>query len=150
MKRHSLVIGVACALAAPAFAQAPPQTEPPVTPKAEQNRPDKCAQTTIGQGNDIDAKKPAQGKNLSDKLAASNGVICPPPHVDPAMKQPAPPGGTMPVIPRRRARRAAIRRFSRKSALLDRLSSASLYPPIPGPQAGFGGGVAQLVRAAES
>jgi hypothetical protein len=100
MKRHFLIFGLACALATPAFAQAPPQTKPPVAPKAaEQNSPDNCA-NTVGQGGDIDSKKqPAQDKSLSDKLAASNGVICPPPHVDPAMKQPAPPGGPMPVIP---------------------------------------------------
>jgi hypothetical protein len=100
MKRHFLVFGLACALATPAFAQAPPQTKPPVAPKAaEQNSPDNCT-NTVGQGGDIDSKKqPAQDKSLSDKLAASNGVICPPPHVDPAMKQPAPPGGPMPVIP---------------------------------------------------
>ena len=39
------------------------------------------------------------GKNLSDKLAKSGGVICPPHNVDPAMKAPTPQGGTMPVIP---------------------------------------------------
>jgi hypothetical protein len=38
--------------------------------------------------------------NLSDKLARSGGVICPPQQVDPDMKAPTPPGGgTMPVIP---------------------------------------------------
>ena len=104
MARHLAMFGLACALVSPAFAQAPPQTKPPVTPKtAEQNSPDNCATATMGQGGDIDSKKQpaqeAQGKSLSDKLAASNGVICPPDHVDPAMKQPAPPGGPMPVIP---------------------------------------------------
>ncbi|HTZ00856.1 MAG TPA: hypothetical protein VMC05_00880 [Xanthobacteraceae bacterium] len=39
------------------------------------------------------------GKNLSDKLAQSGGVICPPQNVDPAMKAPTPQSGTMPVIP---------------------------------------------------
>jgi len=100
MKRHMFIVGLTWALAAPALAQAPPQTKPPVMPKAEQNSPDPCAQATVGQGADIDSKKqPAQDKSLSDKLARSNGVICPPPHVDPDMKQPAPPGGPMPVIP---------------------------------------------------
>ena len=98
MKRLVL-LGLACVVATPAFAQAPPHTNMPVTPR-EQSSPGPCANSTIGQGNDIvDTKKqPAQDKTLSDKLAASNGVICPPP-VDPAMKQPTPPGGTMPVIP---------------------------------------------------
>lgn len=37
-------------------------------------------------------------RNLSDKLAQSNGVICPP-NVDPGMKAPTPNTGKMPVIP---------------------------------------------------
>jgi hypothetical protein len=36
---------------------------------------------------------------LSDKLANSNGVICPPGNVDPDMQKPAPGGGRMKVIP---------------------------------------------------
>jgi hypothetical protein len=39
------------------------------------------------------------GSNLSDKLASSNGVICPPSGVDPEMHKPAPGGGRMLVIP---------------------------------------------------
>jgi hypothetical protein len=39
------------------------------------------------------------GSNLSRKLAQSNGVLCPPEHVDPAMRAPTPPdGGRMRVI----------------------------------------------------
>lgn len=37
--------------------------------------------------------------NLSDKLADSNGVICPPSNVDPEMQKSAPGGGRMKVIP---------------------------------------------------
>ena len=36
---------------------------------------------------------------LGDRLAKSDGVLCPPPGVDPAMRAPAPEGGNMPVIP---------------------------------------------------
>jgi len=39
MKRDILILGVAWALAVPAFAQAPPQTKPPAAPRAEQNSP---------------------------------------------------------------------------------------------------------------
>ena len=39
------------------------------------------------------------GSNLSDKLASSNGVICPPAGVDPQMRVPAPQEGRTPVIP---------------------------------------------------
>ncbi|MBN8963931.1 MAG: hypothetical protein J0H89_00815 [Rhizobiales bacterium] len=38
------------------------------------------------------------GGNLSDRLARSDGVICPP-EVDPDIKAPAPGGGKTPVIP---------------------------------------------------
>ena len=38
------------------------------------------------------------GENLSDKLARTDGVICPP-NVDPEIKLPTPQTGTMPVIP---------------------------------------------------
>ena len=96
MKRLML-LGLACLLATAASAQAPPQTKAPARPA--QNSPEPCANATIGQGNDIDTKTlPARDKTLSDKLASSNGVICPPP-VDPAMKRPTPSGGSMPVFP---------------------------------------------------
>jgi hypothetical protein len=39
------------------------------------------------------------GSNLSDELANSNGVICPPANVDPEMQKAAPGGGRMKVIP---------------------------------------------------
>lgn len=38
-------------------------------------------------------------KNLSDKLAQSGGVICPPATGDPDVKAPPPNAGKMPVIP---------------------------------------------------
>jgi len=36
---------------------------------------------------------------LGDRLARSDGVLCPPAGVDPEMHAPAPDGGKMPVIP---------------------------------------------------
>jgi hypothetical protein len=36
---------------------------------------------------------------LSDKLAKSDGVLCPPSNVDPEMREPAPNVGSTPVIP---------------------------------------------------
>ena len=38
------------------------------------------------------------GTNLSDKLAQSDGVLCPP-EVDPGIKAPTPEVGKMPIIP---------------------------------------------------
>ncbi len=83
-------------------AQAPPNPKAPVAPKAEQLDPNACAnsgaQATVGQGGDLVLRKP-DDSSLSNKLARSEGVICPPPHVDTEIKAPTPPGGSMPVIP---------------------------------------------------
>ena len=83
-----------------AAAQAPPQSKVPVAPKTEQLDPKACNQEreTIGIGGNLDMQDP-QGKSLSERLARSDGVICPPAHVDPEIAQPTPPGGPMPVIP---------------------------------------------------
>ena len=93
---------LAAMILAPALAaaQAPPKAAPPVAPKTEQFDPNGCAQdrATVGEGGDLDARK-ADGRSLSDKLAQTGGVICPPSQVDPAIKAPTPPGGPMPVIP---------------------------------------------------
>ena len=98
LKLAALLTGVL--MPAVAGAQAPPQTTTPIAPKTEQLDPKACAnsQATVGQGGDLDMQKPA-GTSLSGKLAQSNGVICPPAHVDPEINAPTPPGGAMPVIP---------------------------------------------------
>jgi hypothetical protein len=106
MLREIRIFGLtvsAALLPALAFAQAPPQNQVPVAPKTEQVAPNACAhsdtQTTVGKGAERgDAQHDGTG-NLSDRLAKSGGVICPPEHVDPEIKQPTPPGGAMPVIP---------------------------------------------------
>ena len=91
---------LALLLPAVAVAQAPPSTKTPVAPKAEQIDP-KCAEsdtkTTVG--GEIDTQRPSGKENLSDILAHSEGVICPPVHVDPEIEKPTPPGGNTPVIP---------------------------------------------------
>ena len=91
---------LAGALLTPALAaaQAPPQAKPPVAPEKGQSGPKDCVHTgaTVGEGADV---KSPDGRPLNQQLARSNGVICPPPRIDPEMKKPAPGGGTMPVIP---------------------------------------------------
>ena len=97
-----LPIAVALALPLSALAQAPPANKSPVEPQAEHGKVNPCAdaRATVGKGRAVDGKAPqVQDKNLSQKLAQSNGVICPPPTVDPGIKKPAAPGGPMPVIP---------------------------------------------------
>jgi hypothetical protein len=85
-----------------AFAQSPPKSPQQLAPKAEQSQSASCAQAgtqaTVGQGGDVKVPTPAE-KSLSGKLAQSNGVICPPDHVDSAIKAPTPEQGKMPVIP---------------------------------------------------
>ena len=84
----------------PAAAQASPHAKPQLAPQSEQRDPSSCAQgqATVGSGGNLDADK--QSGSLSDRLARSNGVICPPSQIDPDIRKPAPEsGGSMPVIP---------------------------------------------------
>jgi hypothetical protein len=83
-----------------ALAQAPPKVEAPVEPKSEQLDANGCARerATIGEGGDVDARK-GDGRDLSDRLARSGGVICPPSQGDPGIKAPTPQGGPLLVIP---------------------------------------------------
>ena len=87
-----------------ATAQAPPATKEPVAPKADQLDPNACArsdtQGTVGKGAGAESHRQDGKDDLSEKLARSGGVICPPDHIDPEIRQPTPPtGGSMPVIP---------------------------------------------------
>jgi hypothetical protein len=99
-----LILSAILAAFGPVHAQAPPA---PVTPMAdtaapEPERPADCSPmkpsprgpnasegTTVGQG----------GEALGEKLAKSDGVLCPPSGVDPQMRAPTPDTGSTPVIP---------------------------------------------------
>jgi len=89
--------GAAIAQAPPAPATPPQATAPPspqhatnCTPQDRPNRATAPDGTTTGQ-----SREP-----LGDKLAKSDGVLCPPAGVDPEMHAPAPDsGGNTPVIP---------------------------------------------------
>jgi len=103
MKRQALLLcwvlvaaGAAGAQAPPAPATPPAETAPPVT--ASECSPAKPVPprgtiapegTTTGQA----------GESLGDRLARSDGVLCPPPGVDPQIRAPTPDAGNMPVIP---------------------------------------------------
>jgi hypothetical protein len=88
MRRALLIVLTTAAMSAVAMAQpaAPPDNRPQAAcpPDAGTNPP------TLG----TDTSKP-----LSDQLADSKGVICPPAGVDPGMRQPPPEGGTIKVVP---------------------------------------------------
>ncbi|MCX7307870.1 MAG: hypothetical protein NTZ72_07925 [Afipia sp.] len=101
------LIAMIAAIPAVAFAQASPtsatpsaETAPSNTARGSQN----CAPTqavpndgTIApRGNSTTGQAT---EPLGDKLAKSDGVLCPPADVDPQMHTPAPNVGKMPVIP---------------------------------------------------
>lgn len=89
--------------AGPSFAQRPPEPTNDAQ-KAEPARPSldpkACAgdrRSTIGRGDTVEVPQP--DKTLSEKLAETEGVICPPPEIDPDIRMPTPGGGAMPVLP---------------------------------------------------
>ncbi|WP_398480046.1 hypothetical protein [Tardiphaga sp.] len=90
--------GAAIAQAPPAPATPPAQTAPPAADRPNAN----CTPTqTNAQGNITADTTGKSSENLGDKLAKSDGVLCPPSNIDPAMRSPAPKSdnSTTPVIP---------------------------------------------------
>ncbi len=92
------VSGVAAAQAPPVPATPPARTAPPSAAHAANCAPMQQAPhpgivvpegTTTGQ----------RTEPLGDKLARSDGVLCPPAGIDPDMRAPAPDLGNTPVIP---------------------------------------------------
>ena len=87
----------------PAMAQAPPA---PATPPAQTVTPapsSNCTQMrsepprgTVAPESSTTGERPAP---LGEKLAKSDGVLCPPAGVDPEIRAPTPDAGNTPVIP---------------------------------------------------
>ena len=93
----SAVSGVAGAQAPPVPATPPARTAPPAPDRANG-----CAPTQATPHGSIAPKDTTTGQSqepLGDKLAKSDGILCPPAGVDPAMHAPTPETGNMPVIP---------------------------------------------------
>jgi hypothetical protein len=88
--RVALSVLVLCASFTSVAAQAP-------APKGADHPRSACAPGTTQNAPTLGQKD--DGKPLSDQLAQSNGVICPPAGVDPAMRQAPPSGGAIKVIP---------------------------------------------------
>jgi hypothetical protein len=107
MAKHSLLLScVLIAASSTAFAQAPPT---PTTPPARTATPapargsNDCAPTeSMPKEGSIAPRGTTTGQRaepLGDKLARSDGVLCPPAGVDPQMRAPTPDTGNTPVIP---------------------------------------------------
>lgn len=96
----SVSLSALLALTGAALAQAPPT---PATPPAKTAPPaPPAASSTNCAPHDTTAKGTTTGQSkepLGDKLAKSDGVLCPPPGVDPEIRARTPEGGNTPVIP---------------------------------------------------
>jgi hypothetical protein len=89
--------GAASAQAPPTPATPPAQTAPPAPARATE-----CAPTQSTPRGNIAPQGTTTGQSnepLGDKLARSDGVLCPPAGVDPEIRAPTPETGNMPVIP---------------------------------------------------
>ena len=101
--RIALLFGAALmpALSLAQSAQVSPLPKaPPEIMLKEARDPKACAPQqglTVGQDSKLQSAD-TTGKSLSEQLARSDGVICPPPGVDPDIRAPTPEGGRMPVI----------------------------------------------------
>ena len=105
--KHSLFLlcmlmaasGTTSAQAPPAPATPPARTAPPALDRATTScapmQPAPPRGTIAPQGTTTGQST----EPLGDKLARSDGVLCPPAGVDPEMRAPTPDGGNTPVIP---------------------------------------------------
>src|SRR3982074_2343815 len=90
--------GVASAQAPPAPATPPAQTAPPAPPRPVDCTPSQSAPqrgTVVPNG----TKTGERTEPLGDKLARTDGVLCPPAGVDPEIRAPTPDTGNTRVIP---------------------------------------------------
>jgi hypothetical protein len=104
MKHTLLLSGMLMAVSAAASAQAPPlpATPPAQTAPPAPSRATDCAPTQSTPRGNIAPRGTTTGQSnepLGDKLAKSDGVLCPPAGVDPEMRAPTPDTGNTPVIP---------------------------------------------------
>src|SRR6266481_4834144 len=99
MKPQFLLACMLMAASGVVSAQAPPA---PATPPAVARATD-CAPTQpVPQRGTVAPEGTTTGQRaepLGDKLARSDGVLCPPPGVDPEIRAPTPDAGNTPVIP---------------------------------------------------
>jgi hypothetical protein len=90
--------GLASAQAPPAPATPPAQTAPPQAARAANcspMQPPAHPNAAVRDG----ATTGQRAEPLTDKLARSDGVLCPPAGVDPDIRAPTPQTGNTPVIP---------------------------------------------------
>ncbi|MGQ0684042.1 hypothetical protein [Bradyrhizobium sp.] len=104
MKHVLLALMVVPVSAGSVLAQAPPSPTTPAqrTAPPAPDRPANCApmDKDAHPGVAPEGQTTGQAREpLSDKLARSDGVLCPPAGIDPEMRAPTPDAGKTPVIP---------------------------------------------------
>lgn len=107
MMKPLILASCALLLVGAAHAQAPssPTTPPAQTAPPAAAQPTNCAPMPphgTGSGTGSGTKEGTVGQAnepLGDKLAKSDGTLCPPSNVDPEMRAPTPDSGNTPVIP---------------------------------------------------
>jgi hypothetical protein len=100
----AVLLVTALTLAGRTAAQAPPSPTAPPPPTATQPDPRACEQPGQPENRGApstrgSAPTAGEGPPLSDRLAQTDGVICPPKGIDPEIVAPTPDVGRMPVIP---------------------------------------------------
>ena len=97
MSKLTIAFGCLALAAAPAVAQAPPKPPTTTAPSATECSPHATANPpgTAAPG----ATTGQTQQPLGDKLAKTDGVLCPPTGVDPEIRAPTPDVGRTPVIP---------------------------------------------------
>ena len=90
--------GAMQAQAPPTPATPPAQTAPPASARANNCAPMQPMphQGTVAPEGSTTGQR---AEPLSDKLARTDGVLCPPPGIDPEIRAPTPEAGNTPVIP---------------------------------------------------
>jgi hypothetical protein len=109
MTKHALVLAFGLMVWVEAAAQAPPSPTTPSQPIASAPPTElaaNCAPTAAAPSRGTVTAVPPDGTTtgqasepLADKLAKSDGVLCPPAGVDPEIHAPTPDAGNTPVIP---------------------------------------------------
>jgi hypothetical protein len=91
--------GAAAAQQPPTPATPPQQTAPPAPVQSTNCTPMPPNGSTVPESSAGSTVGRAANEPLGDKLAKSDGVMCPPSGVDPEIRAPTPDAGTTPVIP---------------------------------------------------
>lgn len=104
LHKHLIAAAVAGAVSSGmALAQAPKERAVPTQPQPPKLDPKACSdrdRLKLGDTVETDGHTPRSEEPLSDKLARTGSVICPPLGLDPHIRAPAPhTGSEMPVIP---------------------------------------------------